>query len=1124
MVDIKLQLVDLDVELDVPQDRQFPLSLNFTAGTLKDIEARSSNYSLEFRIPATKNNKSALDHLDSSNIDDGNNVLGKNPCVVKANGLPVFNGDFKLLGTVDDRGHKEFKCIILGHAHDWHRGMKDKKLKDVFALYNWGTFTFSKANVQSSWSNTYTDGYVFPLINYGAWRYARKVKPEEFRPAVFMRSLFEKAFEAEGYTLQTDTDTNDFFHTTNNPLMDDVIVPFTGDGWSLKKEDTDTEVFEANTYDDYDTYTSYGELKDYRVVYPKTVKLSGDYTIKTGLNKAGEVISGKDVRRYFLTTTPTWTMDSNTYLIPRTRSNSLLTPPNGKVYSIVGYGYGYNSDPWGSGSGAEAGTKFYVDLLTDDVLPTIYTQKDSNDSPELFNMAIAEIISGTDNPFQIDFDDVTDVNGTTGSTGGNFSAVTDKYVATDARKMRFNFSAKFYAFGGEGLNNITDINQNEGDFTFRIVHVRSGVKTVRGEERYIYKSNAPESNINEYEPKISGASIYYGVNEVGFESGVIDVENGDEVYVELVSRFKSLITVVNAIKKLDIQKYSLICKVKECSFSSVPQFDIVEDATFDIEEKLEDRYSVLSYIKGCIHAFNLMIDTDRATKTVKIKTRSDFYEGITNAVDWTSKIDLKKQYVIDYIDYYKRYLDFKFKTDASDGYVKELNAQEDTQLGAYREDIGERFAEGIQKMENPLFAYTHHLIDKALAGGDQAKGVFVSRIWREYTPNSVAPAKNYNVQPRLLFYKYSQQDGTNRFFMYDDTKTTTIPNALPCDFGTATPDLNIGQHLGYDPTETGDTGLVENYYDNTINTIEKGIKLTIPLVLDRKDIQTFDISKPIYFSYPDEIKGYWIVDSINQYLPTTNVSTTVELIKYEDYSKRTVDTSKAIFFDRDGDEWRNESEEKIDIGSGKTGDPKYLTEEQEEARSNSDRAIVIDANKGGVSNSDEKKANIGSFGSPAPASSAKTSLATIDEEAEATSRDDARSQNWTNDKGVVAAEKYPTIYRDPEEKFQGGNNVDPSVVQRSRNNSSVRGGNAVFGTGNIATGKHQTVVGQYSEPKPNAAFAVGTGTSKEDRATPFSVGKDGIVREGGGVIVEEVNGVYQPVYEEVNGEIVKVTL
>jgi hypothetical protein len=239
MADIRLILTSLELELDVPQDRQFPLALNYTAGSLKHIESRSTDFSLEFRIPANKKNKTALDHLNSTNIEDGNSVLARNACRVTIDNMPVFAGDFKLLGLVDDRGHEEFKCIILGSGMGWAESMKSKTPRD----YNWGTHDYTKAEIEKFWDNdgavssatavtSYNDGGItYPLINYGAWGEKNYVTVEDFKPAMFMRSFFEKAFAAEGYTLQADTDSNDFFHTTNNPVADQVIFPFTGTGW-----------------------------------------------------------------------------------------------------------------------------------------------------------------------------------------------------------------------------------------------------------------------------------------------------------------------------------------------------------------------------------------------------------------------------------------------------------------------------------------------------------------------------------------------------------------------------------------------------------------------------------------------------------------------------------------------------------------------------------------------------------------------------------------------------------------------------------------------------------------------------------------------------------------------------
>jgi hypothetical protein len=323
MADIKLLLVDLDVELDVPQDRQFPVAITFTSATLKDIESRSSDYTLEFRIPATKRNKSGLDHLDSSNVQDGNNILKRTPCVVKSDGMPIFRGDFKLMGIVDDRGYKEFKCIILGHAQDWAEGMKNKTLQS----YDWGTnFTLDEAGVEATWTNDYTDGYVFPLINYGAWKYENNVKAEEFRPAIFMRSLFEKAFKAEGYTLQTDTDANDFFNTANNPIMDTVVIPFTGDGFKIQDAVVDNNTFEAVQGDNTKLYTGTVKVEEVLTVYPKSVRLTpynNVTTIKSGLDRAGSAVRNDKIRRFYLTSAPTTTLDENSFVVIHTAIDQL---------------------------------------------------------------------------------------------------------------------------------------------------------------------------------------------------------------------------------------------------------------------------------------------------------------------------------------------------------------------------------------------------------------------------------------------------------------------------------------------------------------------------------------------------------------------------------------------------------------------------------------------------------------------------------------------------------------------------------------------------------------------------------------------------------------------------------
>ena len=242
MADIRLILPDLDKELNVAQDRQFPLALNYTAGSFKDVNLRQSDFSLELRIPANKKNKTALNHLNSTNVFDGSSILASTRCVVTADNFPIFEGDFKLLGTVNDRGFEEFKCILLGSAMDWAKGMSNKTLQS----YEWGTIDITQSDIKSTWGHTYNQGYVFPLINYGKWSQSDRVFPIDLRPAVFMRSLFEKAFNAEGYTLVTGG-ADDFFGNSTADEENNIIIPFTGENWKMSSSDVNDYDFSATS-------------------------------------------------------------------------------------------------------------------------------------------------------------------------------------------------------------------------------------------------------------------------------------------------------------------------------------------------------------------------------------------------------------------------------------------------------------------------------------------------------------------------------------------------------------------------------------------------------------------------------------------------------------------------------------------------------------------------------------------------------------------------------------------------------------------------------------------------------------------------------------------------------------
>lgn len=1128
MADIRLILTSLELELDVPQDRQFPLALNYTAGSLKHIESRSTDFSLEFRIPANKKNKTALDHLNSTNIEDGNSVLSRNACRVTIDNMPVFAGDFKLLGLVDDRGHEEFKCIILGSGMGWAESMKSKTPRD----YNWGTHDYTKAEIEKFWDNdgavssatavaSYNGGGItYPLINYGAWGEKNYVTVEDFKPAMFMRSFFEKAFAAEGYTLQADTDSNDFFHTTNNPIADQVIFPFTGTGWVDSTSLVTDNYFEA-VRTDVASYEIKTELIKRSRAYGQTEK--GRTTVQSGLANAGtEINQNQSVKIWFPNTSslPS-TIDDNTYVaLPQAR-NSLLKSPSGTVYRIIGYGTAYHS--------AQGITADYIEILGKAGAAgqaNQYTNPAVPENPPItipFDVVFGDVTGGVFNPNTIVFDSASP------NPSSIFNTTTNKYTAPTALKSRFRFDCEMWSYDS--------YNVNVGTFTFRIIHKSGSTTSVIGQE---FINPTEDSNMDEFVNEPFNFPLGAVVNKsasviaVGLESGNVDMAAGDEIYVDVVSDHENG-SATNGILYGNAPLNSAIStfvKVRNAELESIPQSDIIKGYTgLAFNTVLDDRYNSLQYIKGCLHAFNLMIKTDPIAKTVIVKSRDEFYDDNVNAIDWTDKLDIKKQFDVSYLNLYKRELNFKFKDDGADAYLSELNRVSSWDYGSMLDTLSDRFDDGEQKMENPLFAYTHQLIDRSILGkaNKSTKGIVLARMWNEYSPSSIAPSRYYNYKPRLLIFKNAQQNSGSTW-LFEGADQSTCPSALVDDYGTAAANIDFDLHLGYN--NSNDNGLYQTYYQKTINTIEKGTKLAAPFYLTKRDIHNFDISKPVYIGQPANLKGYWLVDKISNFLPNVDTTTTVELIKREDFDTRAVESTYDNVIVLDNKEWVSDDHAFVDVGDRGGGDSKSDAKSQADLADASEKADKYNKSLGrqdavagaGVSAAQAASGSGGKFAGKAGAARFNATD-TRDSVSYAEAEQQAQTDDFSNSKNVVGISDYDGMSTNPYVVKYESNNTEVSMVQRAKGNVSKRGtGNFVTGRNNIAAGSGQTVVGQYSKPSSTSAFSVGTGDSESERYNALSVDKSGIVREGGGALMDEIDDELTQIYEEINGEMVKVTI
>jgi hypothetical protein len=526
-----------------------------------------------------------------------------------------------------------------------------------------------------------------------------------------------------------------------------------------------------------------------------------------------------------------------------------------------------------------------------------------------------------------------------------------------------------------------------------------------------------------------------------------------------------------------------------------------------------------------------MIKTDPIAKTVIVKSRDEFYDDNVNAIDWTDKLDIKKQFDVSYLNLYKRELNFKFKDDGADAYLSELNRVSSWDYGSMLDTLSDRFDDGEQKMENPLFAYTHQLIDRSILGkaNKSTKGIVLARMWNEYSPSSIAPSRYYNYKPRLLIFENAQQN-TGSTWLFEGTDQSTCPSALVDDYGNAAANIDFDLHLGYN--NSNDNGLYQTYYQKTINTIEKGTKLAAPFYLTKRDIHNFDISKPVYIGQPANLKGYWLVDKISNFLPNVDTTTTVELIKREDFDTRIVEATYDNVIIEDNKEWVSDDHAFVDVGDRGGGDSKADAKSQADLADAAERADKGNKSLGrqdavagaGVSAVQAASGSGGKFAGKAGAARFNATD-TRDSVSYAEAEQQAQTDDFSNSKNVVGISDYDGMSTNPYVVKNESNNTEVSMVQRAKGNVSKRGtGNFVTGRNNIAAGSGQTVVGQYSKPSSTSAFSVGTGNSESERYNALSVDKSGIVREGGGALMDEIDDEHTQIYEEINGEMVKVTI
>lgn len=211
-------------KLDLGENISFPITYNIA--DVKDISKRNGSFTKTLVIPHTTNNSQLLDF-----IFDVQNLSSFNPnkkvrCYVLNDTIEVFEGFFQLKNiTTSDNIHFKYECVIFGDNNTLIKSIGDDYIEDLD--FSDIEHTVNYTNIVDSWSDDWTRGYYYPLIDYNHnWGLNDLqndgVDISEMKAAVYVKYIWERIISENGFTY--------YGSFKDNETFENLIIP---DGFDL---------------------------------------------------------------------------------------------------------------------------------------------------------------------------------------------------------------------------------------------------------------------------------------------------------------------------------------------------------------------------------------------------------------------------------------------------------------------------------------------------------------------------------------------------------------------------------------------------------------------------------------------------------------------------------------------------------------------------------------------------------------------------------------------------------------------------------------------------------------------------------------------------------------------------
>jgi hypothetical protein len=878
--------------LDVSNHSEFPLALTFSIADIKDIDARKGTFSKTFKIPATKNNNLLYKNIYIANSYSNNNLTNKKPCRIIFNNLFSVEGYLQLSAVGLKNKPEYYSCVFYGDNIGWTTIIGDSLLKDLG-----------------------TEG--------SSWEYLNGKTTDGLPPDGTNGTGINLKINKEGIRSTWDNDDAEYQkRSTTTASTTPIVYPITTYG-DFNPDGEDFSIQLLDTW--YSYYVNYTFLTSVPSSYSCYTGKVGAVTISNPQPSCDwrPCVWVYDIFKEIFTQAG-YTINS-TFIESETFKKLLFSLPNFKynnaddrydLFSLQAY---WNDNPT-------------VNSSSQLIFKNQYTQVVSN---SYANIISENILIGAQSGW------VTPVDGKGLNGTGGFQPSDNSFLVSEYGKYIIsinNMCVHLAAFSTTGTS-ITNLQYETKYARIQIMRKTVGDSTyhnVGGSEGMIdYPFNVGSSN---------GGSTLNSTRELPDSDTLIYLNKGDSIKFQFVVRGKTTVA-VNSGTTLTGDWYLFADKNISSGRShngaigiSIDPLNAQYGQTYDLKNVINKDYKQLDFIKGITHAFNLQFQTNEVSKTVNIEPFNNFYRPLSEAIDWTYKLDRSQDYVDNWLKQsFKRDIVFKYKTDGQDLNVEQRGInyfEEILDNYPYFESFSDEFERGTTTFENPFFAGTMTVKDRDSVQG-QTDPPFISALWQEKESGGTTsqndwerPVKGYGFLPRLLYWKkYSPNSEFDVATQNSITpKRATVQN---WDGNTETiiANINMPLHVNYNTPPTGGVlsnvypqatsvnrddstslvltygnvwvrdyteqpssigvytkpytvgiGLYERFYKNMIEMIINNPRVrTLHLNLNISDISNLDIKKLVY------IDGvYWRINKVIDYKPQSNGTTKVELVEWVD--------------------------------------------------------------------------------------------------------------------------------------------------------------------------------------------------------------------------------------------------